>query len=92
MTDHIATPKMSEILLEEFMSEPEYFAEHPEQRFNVINFFVHEKLLWLNRARAGRTVHDFDRLLRAELDRSEDGTLIAYLINAALFYRQKKNT
>lgn len=74
-------------LLDGFMSGLQFFEEHPKHRFNVLNFFVHEKLLWLNRARAGRTVHDFDRLLRAELSKSEDGALISYLINAALFYR-----
>lgn len=74
-------------LLDGFMSGVEYFSAHPDQKFDVINFFVHEKLLWLSRAREGRDVHEFDRLLRAELDKSEDGALIAYLINAVLFYR-----
>ena len=74
-------------LLDGFMSGLKFFEEHPEQKFDVINFFVHEKLLWLNRARAGRDVHEFDRLLRAEMSKSEDGALMSYLINAVLFYR-----
>lgn len=74
-------------IIDDFMSGIELFAAHPEYKLNVINFFVQEKMNWINRAYNGQHINEFDKLFRAEFDGSEDQALTAYLFNMMLYYR-----
>lgn len=74
-------------IIDEFMSGIDLFDKQPAYKFSVINFFVQEKMNWINRAYIGRNMQDFDRLFRAEFKGGDNHVLTAYLFNMMLSYR-----
>ena len=76
-------------LMDNFMKKIDYFKEHPEFRFMVIDFFVNENINWMNQIFATIPVYKLDSIIRKELsnDLNENLALTSYLFNRMAIYR-----
>ena len=79
-------------IMDNFMSDIDYFVQHQELKYMALDFFFHENIVWLNKIYAQLPAYKIDLLLREEFSSNstdDNIALTSYLFNLSNLYRIK---